>query len=257
MMRLTDSHCHLDYLLRAGEDLAQVVARARAQGVERMITIATREDRWDDVYAIAADFEGVDCTVGVHPHEAHKHQHLTLERLLDRARAPKVVGLGETGIDLHYSGETLEAQRALFLLHIEAARQTGLPVVVHARAADAEILEVLEDAGGDVGIVMHCFSGGVELAERTLALGAYLSFSGIVTFRNAEEVRAAARLVPLERLLVETDSPYLAPVPHRGKPCEPAYTRHTAEALAVLKQVPLEALAAHTHANAAAVFRAP
>lgn len=246
-----DSHCHLEFPDLARE-IDAVVARAHAAGVTRMVSIGTRLSRSEEVVALARRFDGVFATVGLHPeHVAEEGVDLTLEDLIRRAADPKVVGIGETGLDLHYSPETRDAQIAAFRVHIQAARETGLPVVVHARDADADTIAVLRDelARGPFTGVIHCFSSGVELADFAVESGLYISFSGILTFKSAAPLRAIARDLPADRLLIETDSPYLAPTPHRGKRCEPAFVVRTAEELARARGVPPAEIAATTSAN--------
>jgi TatD DNase family protein len=244
---LVDSHCHLDFPDFAAE-LAAIIARARSAGVETMLTISTRLDEFPGVRTIAEAHEEVWCSVGAHPHEAKDHAELAPEELIALAAHPKVVGIGETGLDFHYDLSPRDIQERVFRTHIAAAHATALPLVVHAREADREVARILEEERPPPG-VMHCFSSGRALAETALAVGFYISISGIVTFRNAEELRAIVREVPLDRLLVETDAPYLAPVPYRGKRNEPAFVAVTAAAVADLKGLEPEALAAATSAN--------
>ena len=244
---LVDSHCHLDFPDFAAEREA-IVARARSAGVETMLTIATRLDEFDAVRAIAEAHNEIWCSVGVHPHEAKDHTALLPQQLVALAAHPKVVGIGETGLDFHYDLSPRDIQERVFRTHIGASRETGLPLIVHAREADGEVADILDEERPPPG-VMHCFSSGRGLAEAALALGFYISISGIVTFRNAEELRAIVRDVPLDRLLVETDAPYLAPVPYRGKRNEPAFVAATAAAVAELKGIELHHLAAITSEN--------
>ena len=244
---LVDSHCHLDFPDFADER-GEVIARARAAGVAAMLTIATRLDEFPGVLAIAEADAGIWCSVGAHPHEAADHSDLLPERLIALSAHPKVVGLGETGLDFHYDLSPRDIQERVFRAHIAASRATGLPLIIHAREADAEIAGILADERPPPG-VLHCFSSGRGLAETAIALGFLISISGIVTFKNADELRAIVRDVPLDRLLVETDSPYLAPVPYRGKRNEPAFVAATAAAVASLKGVEPEEVAAVTTAN--------
>ncbi|MGH7029062.1 MAG: TatD family hydrolase [Stellaceae bacterium] len=244
---LVDSHCHLDFPDFAAEREA-VVARARAAGVGTMLTIATRLDQFDGVRTIAESDPAIWCSVGAHPHEAADHGALLPDQLTALAAHPKVVGIGETGLDFHYDLSQREVQERVFRAHIAASHATGLPLIIHAREADSEIARILEEEYPPPG-VLHCFSSGQSLAETALALGFYISISGIVTFKNAEELRAIVRELPLERLLVETDSPYLAPVPYRGKRNEPAFVTATAAAVAALKGIGPQALAEATSAN--------
>jgi TatD DNase family protein len=244
---LVDSHCHLDFADSAAERDA-VVARARAAGVAEMLTICTRLDEFDGVLEIAEAYDGIWCSVGAHPHEAKDHASLHLDQLVALASHPKVIGIGETGLDFHYDLSPRDIQKQVFRAHIAASRASGLPLIIHAREADREIAQILYEERPLLG-VMHCFSSGRALAEAALELGFYISLSGIVTFRNAEELRAIARDLPLDRLLVETDAPYLAPVPYRGKRNEPAFVAATAAAVAKLKGVEPEHLAAITREN--------
>ena len=249
---LIDSHCHLDFPDFAAERDA-VIGRARAAGVKTMLTIATRLDQFDGVRAIAESDDGIWCSVGAHPHEAADHAWLVAEQLTALADHPKVIGIGETGLDFHYNLSPPDIQEQVFRAHIGASRQTGLPLIIHAREADREIARILNDERPPPG-VLHCFSSGRALAEAALELGFYISISGIVTFRNAEELRGIVRELPLERLLVETDAPYLAPVPYRGKRNEPAFVAATAAAVAALKEVDLPQLAETTSENFSRLF---
>jgi len=246
-----DSHCHLEFpdLLR---EIDSVVERARAAGVTRMVSIGTRISRASEVIGLADRFDGVFATVGLHPeHVGEEGDALTLEALVRATHHPKVVGIGETGLDLHHNPETRASQIAAFRIHIQAARDTGLPLVVHTRDADDDMIAVLREEterGGFTGLI-HCFSSGRRLAEVALDIGFMISLSGIITFKSAAALREVVRDLPLDRLLVETDSPYLAPTPHRGKRCEPAYVVRTAEELARVKGLPLAMIAAQTSAN--------
>jgi TatD DNase family protein len=246
---LIDSHCHLDFPELAA-DRAGVLARARASGVERMVTISTRVKRFDEIRAIAEENPEVWCSVGTHPHNAHEEPEVTTAELVKLAEHPRCVAIGEAGLDYHYPGD-YAAQATGFRRHIAAARETGLPLVIHAREADDDIADILEQETGQGAFpfVLHCFSSGLELARRGLALGGYISFSGILTFKNAATIQHAATMAPADRILVETDAPYLAPVPHRGQANEPSYVRHTAEKLAELRGVTLDEIAATTTDN--------
>src|ERR1700758_4561431 len=244
---LVDSHCHLDFSDFA-EEREAIISRARSAGVETMLTINTRLDEFVGVRAIAEFYDGIWCSVGVHPHEAKDHAALAPQQLVELAVHPKVVGIGETGLDFHYDLSPRDVQERVFRVHIAASRASGLPLIIHAREADREIARILEEERPPPG-VLHCFSSGRELAETAIALGFYVSVSGIVTFRNAEELRGIVRDLPLDRLLVETDAPYLAPVPFRGKRNEPAFVAATAAAVAALKGLDLRHLAAVTHDN--------
>jgi TatD DNase family protein len=247
---LVDSHCHLDFPDFAAE-LDQVVARAVGAGVGTMVTISTRVRRFDAVRAVAERFANVFCSVGTHPHNAHEELDVTADDLVRIAEHPKVVAIGEAGLDYHYDNSPREAQRAGFLTHIAAARATGLPLVIHAREADADLAAILQEESkkGAFPAVLHCFSSGRALAETGVALGHYVSFSGILTFKNAQEIRDIARDLPENRLLVETDAPYLAPPPHRGKRNEPAFVVETAAVLAQVRGISREAIAERTTEN--------
>ena len=244
---LIDSHCHLDYLARDG-DLAPALERARAAGVGGMLTISTKLSTFPEVLAIAQGEADVWCSVGVHPHEAEEEGQGDPSKLIALAADPKVVGIGETGLDYYYEHSPREAQQQSFRAHIAAARETGLPVIVHTRDAEEDTIGILaeEMAAGPFSGVIHCFSSDKALAEAALDLGLHISVAGIVTFKKAEALREAVAAVPLERLLVETDAPYLAPVPLRGKRNEPANVVHTAAKLAEIKGVAPEVLAAAT-----------
>jgi TatD DNase family protein len=244
---LVDSHCHLDFADFATERDA-IIERARAAGVGTMVTICTRLDEFPGVRAIAEAHDDIWCSVGAHPHEAADHGGIGADELAALAAHPRVVGIGESGLDFHYNHSPRDLQARVFRAHIAASRATGLPLIVHAREADAEIAGILREEGASLG-VLHCFSSGRALAEAALDFGFYISISGIVTFRNAEDLRAIVRDVPLDRLLVETDAPYLAPVPYRGRRNEPAYVAATAAAVAALKDVEPAELAAATTDN--------
>jgi TatD DNase family protein len=252
---LIDTHCHLDFP-ELSADIEGVLARARATCVARMITISTRVAKADAYRALAEAHDEVFFTVGTHPHNAAQELDVTAEQIARLTDHPRCVGVGEAGLDYHYDKSPREAQAQGLRTHIAAARMTQLPLVIHARAADEDMIRILEEetATGAFPAVLHCFSSGAELARRGLALGFYLSMSGILTFKASEELRDIARTAPLDRLLVETDAPYLAPMPHRGKRNEPAFVRHTAEMLAQVKGLSLDAIAAATTANAERLF---
>ncbi|TIQ35540.1 MAG: TatD family deoxyribonuclease [Mesorhizobium sp.] len=230
---LVDSHCHLDFPDFA-EERAAIVARALAAGVGRMVTISTRVKRFQQILEIAETFNEVYCSVGTHPHQAAEELDVTAEELVRLSGHPKVVAIGEAGLDYFYDRAPREAQAQGFRTHIAAARRTGLPLVIHSRDADDDMAAILEEETGKGAFpfILHCFSSGRRLAEVGVALGGYVSFSGILTFKNSAELRAIAADVPRDRLLVETDAPYLAPIPHRGKRNEPAYVANTAKVLA-------------------------
>ena len=247
---IVDSHCHLDFDVLAG-DIDGVIARAHAAGVHLMVTISTRVKRFDVLRDFAERHEEVWFTVGTHPHNADEELDVTAERLSQLATHPKCVGIGEAGLDYHYDNSPREAQAQGFRTHIAAARATGLPLVIHSRTAEADTAEIIEDEMGKGAFkpLLHCFSSGMELATRGLEAGCYMSFSGILTFNSAETIREAARACPLDRMLVETDAPYLAPMPHRGKSNEPAFTAHTLAKLAEVKGVSVEEMARVTSDN--------
>ena len=246
---LIDSHCHLDFPELAA-DRAGVLASAKAAGVTSMVTISTRVHRFDEIRAIAEENPEVWCSVGTHPHHAQEEPEIETADLVRLAQHPRCVAIGEAGLDYHYEGDYV-AQATGFRRHIAASRETGLPLVIHARKADDDIATILtEEMGkGAFPFVLHCFSSGIGLARAGLALGGYVSFSGILTFKNAKEIQKVAAMAPADRILVETDAPYLAPVPHRGGKNEPSFVRHTAEKLAEIRGVTLEEIGATTTAN--------
>lgn len=247
---LVDSHCHLNYP-GVVEDQAGVIERARAAGVSTMLGISTRVAEWADVVALADREPDIWATVGVHPHEADEHPDTDAARLIDAATHPRVIGIGETGLDYYYDKSDRARQQASFRAHIAAARDTGLPLIVHTRDAESDTAQILRDEmeqGAFTGVI-HCFTASQAFAEQALALGFYISLSGIVTFKNARDLRAIAATIPGDRLLVETDSPFLSPVPMRGKPCEPAFVAHTAKFVAGLRGEGADALAASTTDN--------
>ena len=249
-MSLVDSHCHLDFPEFEGQ-LEDVVARAANAGVDYMMTICTRVSKFDQILRVAGRFDNIWCSVGIHPHNADDEPKTSAETLISMAKHPKVVAFGESGLDFYYDHSPRDRQEAAFRQHIHAARETGLPVVIHARDADDDMVRILADehAKGAFPGVIHCFSSGSKLAETVLEMGLYISVSGIITFKNADELRETVRNVPLERLLVETDAPYLAPVPYRGKLNEPAHAALTAAKVAELKGVVSDTFAAATTEN--------
>lgn len=249
-MRLIDSHCHLNYPGLAERE-EEVLANARARGIAGFLNISTRQKEWGDVVGAAERNDDVWATIGVHPHEADAHPDLGAVALIEAASHPRVVAIGECGLDYYYDKSDRAAQRKRFQAHIEAARATGLPLVVHTRDAEDDTAEILTREVGKGGVtgVLHCFTGTSELARKALDLGFYISISGIVTFKNARELQETAKTIPLDRLLVETDSPFLAPVPNRGKTCEPAFVADTAAFLSDLRDEPLDELAEATSAN--------
>lgn len=253
---LIDSHCHLDRLDLAahGGSLDAALDAARAAGVGHFLCIGVSADNAATVKGLAERYADVDCSVGVHPLDLEPGAEPALDWLLGELAHPKVVAIGETGLDYHYEPESAALQQASFRLHLEAARITGKPVIVHTREARADTLALLREAALPQAGVLHCFTEDWEMAKAALDIGFYISLSGIVTFRNAEALREVARQVPADRLLVETDSPYLAPVPHRGKPNLPQYVREVAEYLAVLRGVSYETLAGQTSSNFKRLF---
>jgi TatD DNase family protein len=253
---LIDSHCHLDRLDLAahGGSLDAALDAARAAGVGHFLCIGVSADNAATVKGLAERYDDVDCSVGVHPLDLEPGAEPALDWLLGELAHPKVVAIGETGLDYHYEPESAALQQASFRLHLEAARITGKPVIVHTREARADTLALLREAALPQAGVLHCFTEDWEMAKAALDIGFYISLSGIVTFRNAEALREVARQVPVDRLLVETDSPYLAPVPHRGKPNLPQYVREVAEYLAALRGVSYETLAEQTSNNFKRLF---
>ena len=253
--RLTDSHCHLDFP-DFGGDTAGLVARANAAGVHRMVTICTRLRNEPAVRAIAEAHEGVFYAAGTHPMSVAEEPMATVDDLIALARHPKFVGIGETGLDYHYTAESAEAQQVSLRIHIAAARETGLPLIIHARSADEDMARILtqEYRNGAYSCVMHCFSSGPALAKAALELGFYLSMSGIATFPRSHEVRDIFAAAPLDRVLVETDAPYLAPPPFRGKRNEPAYVAHTAKVGAGVYGLSVAEFAARTEENFERLF---
>jgi TatD DNase family protein len=247
---LIDSHCHLDFPDFANE-LDAIVARARAAGIERLVTISTRVRRQAALRAIADRFPEVYCSIGTHPHCAHEEADVTLAELVASSRAEKVVAIGEAGLDYHYDNSPREAQERGFRTHIAAARETGLPLVIHSREADDDTARILEEETGKgaFAAVLHCFTGGHDLARRAVALGHFVSFTGILTFKNSEDLRTIAAELPEDRILVETDAPYLAPGKYRGKRNEPAFVVETAKVLAQVRGVSLNTIAEQTTAN--------
>ncbi len=253
---LIDSHCHLDFPDLAGEREA-VLARAQAAGIGLMVTISTRVRRFNEVLGIAEAHDQVYCSVGTHPHHAAEEPDVTAEDLIGLARHPKVVAIGEAGLDYHYDHSPRADQERGFRTHIAAARETGLPLVIHAREADDDVARILEEetARGVFPFVLHCYTSGPGLARRGLALGGYVSFSGVVTFKNSGPLRDIAKEVPLDRLLVETDAPYLAPEPVRGRSNEPANVVHTAARLAAIRGLGEDDMAKITSANFFRLFQ--
>jgi TatD DNase family protein len=252
---LTDSHCHLNYKGLI-EEQAAVLARARAAGVSTMLNISTKAREWGDVIGVAEREPDVWASVGIHPHEADVHPDVETKTLVLQAQHPKVVGIGESGLDFYYDHSHRDRQRESFRSHIAAARETGLPIIVHTRDAEEDTHQILSEEmeeGAYTGVI-HCFTASADFARKALDLGLFISMSGIVTFKNAKDLQATAREIPADRLLIETDAPFLAPVPHRGKPCEPAFVADTARFLAELRGETVETLAASTTANFRKLF---
>lgn len=254
-MRLADSHCHLNYKGLA-ERQGDVLAAARASGVTAMLNIATRESEWDDVLRVAEREPDVWATVGIHPHEADQHPDIDTAKLVERAAHPRVVGIGESGLDYYYDHSDRDRQRASFRSHIAASRETGLPIIVHTRDAEDDTAAILADEMGKGAYpgVIHCFTASRDFAHKALDLGFYISISGIVTFKNARDLQDTAKWLPVERLLIETDAPFLAPVPHRGKQGEPAFVADTCRFLAELRGEDAGELAEWTCANFHTLF---
>lgn len=254
-MRLIDSHCHLEYE-GVIEDREGVLARARAAGVTGMLNISTRQREWSQVIETADHHPDIWASVGIHPHEADGHADLGREALLDAASHPKAIGIGESGLDYYYDKSDRAVQRALFRMHIGVARETGLPIIIHTRDAEVDTAAILAEEMERKAFpaLIHCFTASADFARKVLDLGLTVSLSGIVTFKNALELQAIAAELPSDRLLVETDSPFLAPVPHRGRPCEPAFVRDTAAFVAGLRGVELEEFAETTSDNFFALF---
>ncbi|MGQ7829110.1 TatD family hydrolase [Altererythrobacter sp. Z27] len=252
---LVDSHCHLEYKGLV-DDQAGVLARAREAGVGQFLNISTRQSEWEQVVGTAEREPDVWASVGIHPHEADQHADLGREALLQAAAHPRVIGIGETGLDYYYDRSDRATQRDLFRMHIGVSRETGLPLIIHTRDADDDTLAMLEEETGKGAFpaLIHCFTASAEFGQRVLELGLSISLSGIVTFKNATDLQEIAKKIPRDRLLVETDSPFLAPVPHRGKPCEPAYVTNTAQFLADLRGEDVNDLAEYTTANFRRLF---
>lgn len=252
---LADSHCHLNYPGLV-EDQPAVLARARARGVTAMLNIATREREWDAIVETAERESDVWATIGIHPNEADEHPAIDAAKLIARAAHPRVVGLGETGLDYYRDTSDRARQQASFRAHIAASRDTGLPVIVHTRDAEDDTAAIMaeEMEQGAYGGVIHCFTASAAFADKALALGLYISISGIVTFKNAKDLQATAARLPIERLLIETDAPFLAPVPHRGKPGEPGFVADTAQFLAELRDEDVAELSRRTAENFHTLF---
>jgi TatD DNase family protein len=252
---LVDSHCHLNYkgLVETQQD---VLARARDSGVTAMLNISTRESEWDEVIGLAEQEPDIWASVGIHPHEADRHPDVDARKLIERATNPRVIGIGETGLDYYYDKSDRQQQRISFRAHIFAARETGLPIIIHTRDAEDDTAAILSEEmvkGGFSGVI-HCFTASADFAHKALDLGLYISLSGIVTFKNAADLQDVAKWLPADRILVETDAPFLAPVPHRGKTGEPAFVADTARFVAALRGEGEDELRAQTTANFYALF---
>jgi TatD DNase family protein len=252
---LIDSHCHLDFESLSA-DLDGVMARAEAAGVTGMVTISTRVDNFSTYAGLSERFSNVWCSVGTHPHNADQELHIETEDLVRLSAHPRCVAIGEAGLDYFYDNAPREAQATGLRRHIAAARITNLPLVIHSRAADEDMAAILEEESGQGAFpfVLHCFTASQNLAQTALKLGGYISFSGIITFKNALEIQEVARIVPADRYLVETDAPYLAPIPHRGQSNEPSFVRHTAEKVAEIRGISLEQVGRETTANFGRLF---
>ncbi|MGD8326436.1 MAG: TatD family hydrolase [Sphingomonadales bacterium] len=252
---LVDSHCHLNYG-NLSDDLEGVLNRAKEAGVGTMLAINARLKEYEDVRAIAETHSHIWASAGIHPHEAEAEPDVELSALLERAAHTKTIGIGETGLDYYYEYAPREAQKSNFRTHIEASRETGLPLIVHTRDAEEDTVAILSEEMGKGAFpgVIHCFTASREFAEFALSIGFYISISGIVTFKSAHDLQETAKIIPLDRLLIETDAPYLAPVPMRGKTCEPAFVKHTAQFLADLRGLSLDDLAEKTSDNFFTLF---
>ena len=252
---LVDSHCHLEYEGLV-DDQDAVLNRARDAGVQGFLNISTKQAEWDQVVATAAREPDVWASVGIHPHNADGHADLARETLFEATQHPKVVGIGETGLDYFYDKSDRGVQQALFRMHIDVARETGLPLIIHTRDAEDDTAAILQEemGKGAYPALIHCFTASESFGRKVLDLGLSISLSGIVTFKNAQDLQEVAKIIPADRLLVETDSPFLAPVPHRGKTCEPAFVANTAQFVADLRETSVEALAEQTTRNFHALF---
>ena len=248
---LVDSHCHLNFP-DFKDDLDQVIENAGKAGITQMLSICCKLSEYDEIKSIADSYDNVNFTVGVHPHEAENHPDIFANQIIELTKDPKCIGIGETGLDYFYENSPREVQKKSFLEHIKASQETGLPTIIHTRSADEDTIDIINNH--DFPGLLHCFSSDWEVAKAGLDNGLYISISGIVTFKKAEELREVVKKIPLDRLLVETDAPYLAPTPHRGKRNEPAYTRITAEFVAELKDIAFEELAQKTTENFQRLF---
>ncbi len=253
---LVDSHCHLDYLQRDGHDLDEIIDRATANNIKYMLTIATNMGEYDQVLKIAEKYDNIYCTVGTHPHNAAEDQDVTIDQLVELTKHPKVIGIGETGLDYFYDNCDRNIQRTSFIKHIEVARITQLPLIVHARDADDDTIKILQDqyGKGKFSGVIHCFTASRELAEKSVSIGFKISLSGIITFKSASDIQATVKDLRKSDILVETDAPFLAPIPMRGKKNEPSFMIHTADKLANLQGVTTEQIAKITTDNFFDIF---
>lgn len=247
---LVDSHCHLNYK-GIVEQQGDILARARENGVTAMLNISTRESEWGEVIGLAERENDIWASVGIHPHEADAHAGIDAAKLVEKARHPRVIAIGETGLDYYYDKSDRDRQKVSFREHIAASRTTELPIIIHTREAEEDTLDILTDemGRGAFPALIHCFTASPEFAESVMKLGVYISFSGIVTFKNAGQLREVAANIPVDKMLVETDAPFLAPVPHRGKTGEPAFVADTARHIAELRGMEPEELFALTSAN--------
>jgi len=255
-MMLIDTHCHLDFP-KLAEQLDDVLARAKNANIKQMVTICTKVREFDKIVAIAEQHDNIFCSVGTHPHYAQDESDISIEEIITLASHPKVVAIGEAGLDYHYDNSPRDVQKTVFRRHIDVARQTGLPLVIHTRDADDDTVAILKDemAQGAFPALIHCFTASRELSQEVLDLGLYISLSGVLTFQNSTDIQDIARELPLDRLFVETDAPFLTPAPHRGKTNEPAFTVHTAQKLADLKELSLQEIASATTANFYRLFQ--
>lgn len=249
-MMLIDTHCHLDFP-KLADQIDDVMARASEANIKQMVTICTRVREFDKIARIAEQHDNVFCSVGTHPHYAQDESDILVDEIIALASHPKVVAIGEAGLDYHYDNSPRDIQKTVFRNHIEVARQTGLPLVIHTRDADEDTITILKDemAKGAFPALIHCFTASRELSQEVLDMGLYISLSGVLTFKNSTDIQDIAKDLPLDRIFVETDAPFLAPAPHRGKTNEPAFTLHTAQKLADLKELPLEEIAQATTEN--------
>ncbi len=249
-MMLVDTHCHLDFP-KLADQLDDVLARARNADIKQMVTICTKVRQFDKILQIATSRDNVFCSVGTHPHYAEEEQDISVDEIIALSTHSKVVAIGEAGLDYHYDNSPRDLQQTVFRRHIDIARQTGLPLVIHTRDADEDTIAILKEemSNGAFPALIHCFTASRKLAEEVLAMGLYISLSGVLTFKNSTDIQAIATDLPLDRLFVETDAPFLTPTPHRGKTNEPAYTQHTAQKLAELKRLSLEEIARTTTEN--------